>query len=257
MNGARSPGSVPVKSLKTSLGVIESIVSSNGATVTEIAEELDLAQSTVHDHLTTLHRLGYAIHEGDEYQISTRFLQLGEYSRQNMELYQESQSELVRLADRFGEFASLVIEEDGEGILLANEFGENVVALDVYSGIRMAIHTTASCKAILAHLPDERTEEIIELHGLSEITPNTITDSEELFAELEQIKERGYALGHEERVLGMRTVAAPILDKSEQPRGSIAVWGPTNRIEGTRFNEEIPQAVMESVNVVELQMNYG
>ena len=248
--------SLPVKSLRTAFRIVETLVSLEGATVSEVAAETDTAKATVHDHLNSMRQLGYVTQSNGSYYVSTYFLRLGERARQGMHLYRIAQPELVNLADQTGEYASLVVEEHGEGVIMATERGKAAVPLDVYNGIRMPMHTTAPCKAILAFLPDERIRQIIDEHDLRGITPHSITDEDALWEEIEQIRSRGYALGHEERVTGVRTIGAPIIDKFDCVRGSISVWGPTNRIGDQRFNEEIPRTIMEAANIIEIQLNY-
>lgn len=251
-----SVNELSVKSLRTTFQIIEELVRLQGATVTELAEHLDLAMSTTHDHLGTLCKLGYVVKKSEQYHISTHFLRLGERSRYDMEIYNISQPELENLAEQTGEYASLVIEESGETVIIGTEAGKNAVPLKVYNGIRMPIHTTASGKAIFAHLSEEHVEEILAQHGLEQITPNTVTDRETLIQELQQIRDQGYALGHEERINGIRTIAAPLKDRNGNVHGSIGVWGPTNRIDDQRFNEEIPQLLLETTNIIEIRMSY-
>lgn len=78
---------------------------------------------------------------------------------------------------------------------------------------------------------------IIDRHGLPAVTENTITTEAELKEELTTIAQRGYAIDDEERVKGMRCVAAPITDESNDPIGAISVSGPTNRFNDDVFDE--------------------
>jgi IclR family acetate operon transcriptional repressor len=112
-------------------------------------------------------------------------------------------------------------------------------------------------KAIMAHLPRERVNEIVERHELSASTPNTITDREILDDELARIREEGVAFDDEERIAGLRCVAAPILSKNDRALGAISVAGPSNRVRDDRFTEELPQRVLETVNVIELNVTYS
>ena len=70
-----------VKSVERAMSILEVIMEMEGARVSELAAELDVAKSTVHGYLSTLHVQGYLIKEGDVDQIGTMFLRFGEYSR--------------------------------------------------------------------------------------------------------------------------------------------------------------------------------
>jgi DNA-binding IclR family transcriptional regulator len=111
-------------------------------------------------------------------------------------------------------------------------------------------------KAILAHFPEKRVRDILDRHGLPKITEHTVDDEETLFEELEQIRQQGYARDLEERVRGMRCVAAPILRDGEV-LGAVSVSGPASRMQGERFETEIPDHVMGTANVIEVNITYS
>lgn len=242
---------------ETSLRILETLKQLDGAGVTEVASRLDLPKSTVHNHVTTLLRNEYLVKEGDSYRTGLQFLEFGEYTRGLMPIYDVGQPEVERLATETGELASLLVEEHGMGVYLCRAKGNRAVPLRTYAGMRVHLHCTALGKAILAHLPESRVREIIDRHGLPERTTTTITDEEALSTALEEIRERGYACDREERIAGLRCVAAPIKGLDESILGAISVSGPTNRMKGSRFDEEIPEQVLSTANVIELSLNYS
>lgn len=246
----------PIKSLQTSFEIVEELVDRNGAGVSELTASLGRPKSTIYDHLVTLHELEYLVERDGKYYISSGFLRLGDVDRQNTEIYQAASNELERLADETGEHASLVIEEHGKAVIIATREGEEAIPVQTYSGIVMNMHTAAPGKAILAFMDDARVSDIIDRHGLIKRTENTICDRNELKEELEWIQEHNYALDDEERLTGMRSVAAPVVDRDDRVRGSLTVYGPTNRIDDQFFHEEFPELLMRSGNIVEVLMNY-
>lgn len=246
-----------VKSAKTVFDLVEALVDLDGATVTELANEIDRPTSTVHDYLQTLDSEGYVVREGQGYHISARFLELGTKRRQQMPLYQTAKPELQRLASETGEHASLMTEENGLGVLLYTAKGEKAVKVNTFGGARSKLHMTGPGKSILAHLSEERRDEIFDEHGLTTRTDNTITSRELLKEELEQIREQGYATDDQEIFKGMRAVAAPVLRPDGQVLGSISVYGPVNRLDDDRFTEHIPQNVLQAANVLQVNITYA
>jgi DNA-binding IclR family transcriptional regulator len=89
------------------------------------------------------------------------------------------------------------------------------------------------------------------------ITASTITDEGELFKQFEEIREQGYAVDFEERVRGMRCIAAPILDDDDKPLGAVSISGPKSRMQGQRFDDEVPKKVIRTANVIEVNMSYA
>lgn len=247
---------VTINATKKSFDIIDYLMKSDGAMISEISNNFGMAQSTVHDHLSTLNSLGYVIKDGNEYWLSLRFLDIGERVRNRRHFYKTAQPELESLADKTEEHASLVVEEHGRGVLVETIRGEKAVQIDTHNGMRIRLHTTAPGKAILAYLPEPRIRKIVDEYGLPQMTPNTITDRKQLYDELEEIQECGYALDREERIQGMQSVAVPITDRSDTIRGAISVYGPSNRIESERFTEAIPDMLLRSANIIELNLNY-
>lgn len=246
----------PIKAVKTTFDIADALVNLDGAGVSELASHLNLPKSTVHDHLVTLRRRGFATKKSNEYHISYRFLELGERRRHKEELIEAAKPELQKLAEETDEYASLVVEENGEAIIIDTKRGEQAVRVTVYNGVRMKMHTAAPGKAILAHLPDERIDAILDAHGLRATTKNTVTNRAQFLEECEAIREQGYALDDEERIEGLRSVASPIIDRSGDVLGSITVFGPTQRIGDQRFRETLPEKLLETSNVVEVTINY-
>lgn len=254
---ARMADTTPVKAAKVSLEIVETIRELNGAGVSELADRLDKPTSTVHDHLQTLTQEEYLVKVDETYYVGTRFLQLGDQARARRKVFEIARPQVDELAEKTGEHANLMIDEHGLGVFLYRSRGPDAVQLDTHAGMRVPLQTTALGKTIMAHRPRDEVEEIIDHHGLPEVTETTITDRDELFAELEAVRERGYAYDDEERVKGMRCVAAPITDNDGRAIAAVSVSGPKSRMRDERFTEEIPQLILRSANVVEVNLTYS
>jgi len=126
-------------------------------------------------------------------------------------------------------------------VYLYQAYGKEQLSLDSYIGSRTLLHCTALGKGILSQESTGRVEEIIEQHGLPAITENTTTVREELFSELEEIRDRGFALDDQERIDGLRCVAVPITTDEGRRARAISVSAPISRMRGDRFESEIPQ----------------
>jgi DNA-binding IclR family transcriptional regulator len=248
---------VPVKAAKTTFQIIDALREIEGAGVSELAERLDKPTSTIHDHLRTLENEEYLVSADGDYYIGTRFLGIGEQARARQKVYDVAREELDGLADETGEHTNLMIEEHGRGIFLYKSRGPDAVQLDTHAGMRVPLQTTALGKSILANRPREETEAILDRHGLPQVTEKTITDRGELFDQLGEIADRGYAYDDEERVRGMRCVATPITDREGRAIAAISVSGPKSRMRGERFEQEIPDMLSRSANVIEVNLTYS
>jgi DNA-binding IclR family transcriptional regulator len=246
------PDSVPIQSAKTALEILEIVARRNRMTLSELQTAIEMPQSTVHDYLMTLVESGYVVNENGQYRASTRCLDIGVSVRRDMQLFQLAKPEVDSLAEQTDEHASLMIEEQGVGVLLYISKGDRALDLGVSDGHQLALSTTAPGKAILAHMPKVDVEQILDDHGMPQVTKATITDREELFGQLETIRDRGYALDIGERVQGVRAVSVPIITQ-DTVQGAITISGTTSRMTQDRLTEELPVLLAESADVIQVQ----
>lgn len=245
-----------IQSTDTAFTIIEYLSEMPGAGVTEIANAIGVSKSTVHNHLKTLEQREYIAKDEDgQYVLGYRFLTLGGKARKRSDMFSLAKPEINWLVEETGESACAATEEYGRIVYLYQARGERAVTTDSHTGTRVLPHSTGLGKSILAHYPEERVEEIIDRNGLPAATENTITSREELFDELETIRERGYAFDDEERIDGLRCVAAPIMDDDEVC-GALSVSGPVKRFQGKWYQEELPDMVHRAIRVVEINLRY-
>jgi len=247
----------PVKSVETTFKVLDALKDLDGAGVTELARHLDIPKSTVHNYLSTLEQEEYIVNRDGVYKVGLRFLELGAYARHREKLFKIAKPEVDRLASETGELANILVEEHGRGSYLYRARGDKAVQVKAHVGTRVPLHTTALGKTILAHMSTEEIDAIVDRHGLGGEASKSISTREELEAELADVRERGVAFDDEERLEGLRCVAAPVLNHDNEVIGAISVSGPTNRFRGDRFREELPQKVLEVANVIELNVTYS
>ncbi|MFC6873458.1 IclR family transcriptional regulator [Halobellus marinus] len=245
-----------LKSVDKVFKIVEHLKVNGGKTVTELSQELDMPKSTVQVYLNTLSKNKFVVKNGSKYQIGLQFLQYGMYALWSEPVFPNVKSKVEELADSTGELAACFVEEMGDAVYVYGTEGDRAVRTDLTMGDRSDLHCTASGKAIFAHLPEERIEEILSSDPLERKTAQTITDPDELRDELRRIRERGHAYSREESIEGMRSVAAPIM-LDDEVVCSISLAGPANRFVGERFTEEVPDIVKGAANEIELKLTYS
>ncbi|ELY49435.1 IclR family transcriptional regulator [Natronorubrum sulfidifaciens] len=248
-------GGTSNRSVERAFKLVDELAENGSGGVSDLAERLDMPVSTVHDYLQALVETGYITVDEKTYQTTTRFLEVGHRQRHRLEVFKAVRDELEDVAAETGEHATLLIEEDDQAVILAVQEGPDAINLFAYPGARMPLHATAPGKAMLAYMPADRVDDIIDRQGLVAVTSRTITDPEVLFEQLESVRQQGYAIDEGERIAGMVCIAAPILDKSDQVRGSICVCGPQSRIDETRRNE-IADVIQRAANVTQVNLDY-
>lgn len=242
-----------VRSAENLFAVLDSVHELEGAGVTEVADHLGIAKSTVHDHLTALIEHNFLIKEGSTYRVGLKCFYYGMQAKKRRKFVEVAKPNLEQIADQTGEIVWLMVEEHGEGVYLEKAKGEQAVQPYAELGKRVPMHNIASGKAILAHLSEDRVEEIVRENPIENPTENTIANLDALFEELAEVRERGYAINDGEALQGFRAVASPILENGA-PLGSIVVSGPENRFRGERFTKELPDIVTGTTNATELSL---
>ncbi len=246
-----------MKSDETLFAVVETLKELDGAGATAVADRLGIAKSTAHRHLTALERNEYVVKRGEEYRLGLRFLDLGGYVCTADEQYRMIRPKVRELAEETDELAQFIVEEHGRGVFVFRESGDKAVTTEARIGKRVPLHHTSAGKAILAHLPDERVDEILDARGLPSRTENTITDREELHADLDRIRERGYAFDMDEHIKGLWAMGAPIESPGGGVLGGLSVAGPTHRMKDDEFQDEVHGLLLGLVNELELNLTYS
>jgi DNA-binding IclR family transcriptional regulator len=247
----------PVTTVETTFALLERLKQEGPLGPTALADDLGMAKSTVHRHLQTLERAGVVVSTEEGYRLGLRLFDFGVVARNEHALYAVAKPKVDELARETGEKVWCITEEAGRGIHLYGATGEGSVRTDARDGTRTYLHQHAAGKAILAHLPDGWVDEICDRHGLPARTEHTITDREELFADLDRVRDRGYALNREESVPKLHAVGVPITDEAGHAIGAISVSGPSSRLAGDRLTDELPQLLLGAANEVEINLSFS
>jgi len=250
-------GTRTVQATETSIAIVKHLRDAGGARLHEVADELGLANSTVHQHLETLRNDGFVVNEGETYHVGFEFLQVASYARNRTKANRVSRSIVRKTAEKTDEQAQFIVEENGRGYHVYTYPLDQGRTIDTRPGKRIYLHANAAGKSILAHLDDQRVHEILDRWGMPTITENTITHREELFDELERTLDRGYAFNREEHVLGYCGVAVPVTRQNGTVVGALAIGGPKHRYEGELMEEALPDQMLEMANEFELQLEFS
>lgn len=251
-NSEKSGG---LKSVERAFKIIGLIQEMDSAGVTELADHLDLPKSTVHSYLATLESNEYVVNEDGKYSVGLRFLDHGQYAKERREICQKARPSIEQLAEKTGEAVWVVVEEHGVAVSVDLVLGSKAVRTFSRIGNRSPIHTLATGKAILADLPEERITKIIEDQGLESRTNATITDREELYQELQDIRDKGYAFNDNESIKGEFGIGVSVIP-NDVVHGAIGISVPANRMQQERYRNELTRVLMGTANEIELKIEY-
>lgn len=244
-----------LKSIQRSAELLRTLVDLDGARLTTLASELDMAPSTVYTHLSTLEKEELVVKEGDVYYVGMLFADFGNYARNRTEAFRLAETYTENIANESGYRGAFVIEEHGRGVFVHVSASEQTDWSHASVGSRVDLHSIAAGKVILAYMPSNDVEDILDVRGLPEKTDNTITSRDELYDELEEIRERKYALNYEENIEGIRAVAVPVRNSAGQVLGAFTISGPSHRFTEEELTEELPNLLLGVSNEFELKLS--
>ena len=203
----------------------------------ELANELGLNHTNIYRILETLEKNRFISKDKITKKYSLGFApwELGMIMYESLNVNKLIRPILNDLLEETGESIFLSILDRDDAVTLEVLEPENKVKFSVTAGSRAPLYVGASYRSILAYLPEDTIESIIQ-NGLVKYTKTTMTDPEELRAELKKIKEAGWAQSQGEYTPEVVAVAVPLFDRGEII-GSVTVSGPTYRMSDGKIEE--------------------
>lgn len=223
-----------VQSVDRALDVLEALAGHGGAaSLSEIAATTGLPYGTIHRLLRTLLARGYVRQESDRrYALGGALVRLGGAAENMVAAW--ARPYLARMVDLSGETANLAVLEGDFVVYVAQVPSPRRLRMFAEVGRRVPAHSTAVGKVLLADRPDAAA--ILERTGMPRRTDRTITSVPEMLAELERVRERGYALDLGEEETGVHCLAVPVRDGQRVVAG-MSVSGPADRMKALDLAE--------------------
>lgn len=221
-----------IKSLDRALQVLEHLSSKSGATLSELANDLSQSPATIYRVLVTFQRQGYVEldRETQTWNVGVRAFLVGARYLRQTSVVDRAQPVLNNLMLESGETANLAVARDGHVVFVSQVECDDPIRAFFSPGTTSPMHASGIGKALMAELPENELQAQLAQAKLERFTSRTITDPQELRAELQEIRTRGFAFDDQERNLGMRCIAAPVFDWLGMPIAGISVSGPVHRI---------------------------
>jgi IclR family KDG regulon transcriptional repressor len=230
----------PVKALAHAIDVLEALAAKGEMGVSEISREIGLSKTAVYNILGTFEgrRMVNRDPRTSRYRLGWRVYELGAELLRHSELAPLARPLLKELAQRTGETVLFGIL-DRTGVTYVDRVeSERSIRMVAAPGRQAALHSTASGKVLLAHQSEAFIDHVLA-GALPAFTAATITDSEELRAELRRVVERGYAESIRENEPEICSTSVPVRDYSGEVCAALTIAAPA-----TRFGESERDAAL-------------
>ena len=247
------PGSATgVQSVTRVFELLEILADAGGdVTLSDLAASSGLPLPTIHRLLRTMVNLGYARQlPSRRYALGARLIRIGEQAQS--QLGAVARPELQLLARTLGETANLAALDRDAVVYVAQAPSPHAMRMFTEVGRRVHLHDTGVGKAILASLANQTIEAMVTRAGMPTPTPNSHGTLESLLADLDRIRERGFAMDDEEQELGVRCYA--VLVPGAPTPMAVSVSGPLARVD-LDFGERAVSVLRESAQRISRALN--
>jgi len=251
------------QSLERGLAILSAFGSDRSTIgVSELSRELGLSRSTTHRYIATLTSLGYLQQDAEtkRYRLGPRVLDLGFAAINSMDIREISVPHLQALSDATGFTVNMAILDGPDVVYIercrTSRSGQRQIDLNLHVGSRLPAYCTGLGKALLAFLPEERFEEILDQADLVARGPNTITGRAALRAEMARVRATGLAVNNEELAYGLRSIAAPIRSRSGDVVAALNLAVHRSMVSMDDLIERYGPTVKRTADVISAEIGY-
>lgn len=224
----------------------------------EFSKRLNLNRSTVTRLLYSLEEAGLLERKANSghYVLTHKLFQIGSVYINLTSLPKEARPHLSQLVSRCNETAHLGLLDGFEVLYIEKVECTRPVRMMSFIGGRLPAYCTGIGKIFLAHLDEEALRTFFQTIELKPFTPRTITDASELRRHLARIRDQGYAIDNAEREPEVKSIAAPVRDKTGKVVAGISLAGPAYRMTEERIAGEFIPAVRKTAKDISERLGY-
>lgn len=240
----RSDEGVPAGSaILRAVRVMEAIAASPAPPqLAELCKALALPKPTVFRILSTLEYAGLVAREpgSKRYGCGRRLNALAGSVLLNSPSRAARRTILEELVEQIGETCNLTIPNGNAAMYLDRVEAAWPLRISLAAGSSVPMHASASGKLFLAAMPPRARERLLRQTPLVRHTVNTLVDPARLAAELERVREQGWATDNEEYLAGICCLAAPVHDAEGRVVAALAMHAPISRLRLDEAMEFLP-----------------
>jgi len=227
----------------------------SGLSLTDLSYQLGMPTATVHRLLSTFEEFDFVEQDTEQglWFVGLKAFTVGNAFLHRRDIVASARPHMQALVEQCGETVNLGVIDAGEAVFISQVESREMMRMIVRLGSRSPIHASGVGKALLANMPEQQLARILQQRGLARYTERSIDNAAQLRAELQRIRQLGYALDDEEHAIGLRCVASAIFDENGQALAAISLSGPKARVTDARL-DELGIAVRHSADEITLAL---
>jgi IclR family pca regulon transcriptional regulator len=230
--------------------------------VSELGREIGLGRSTTHRYVATLAALGYLQQDvaTRKYRLGPRVLDLGFSAINSMELREVAAPHLRRLSDETGYTVNMAILDGADVVYVercrSTQAGQREIDLNLHVGSRLPAYCTSLGKVLLAFLPGVERAAVLDRVDFAQRGPNTIVSRRDFEAELDRVREAGFAANNEELAYGLRSIAAPVFSHDGSAVGAVNLAAHSSMMPMDRLAEQLSPVLRRAAADISTNLGY-
>jgi IclR family pca regulon transcriptional regulator len=199
-------------------------------TLSDVARRTGLTRATARRLLLTFAALGYMCTDGRQFELTPKVLDLGYAYLSSLNIGDLAQPSMEALSEQVHESVSVAVLDGDEIVYVARVPTKRIMTISLSLGSRLPAVTTSMGRVLLADLTPAELDAFLARVEPQARTARTITDVAELRAELDEVREQGYALVDQELEDGVRSIATALRDRRGRAVAAINVSTHAGRV---------------------------
>jgi DNA-binding IclR family transcriptional regulator len=229
--------------LARGLALLEQLARADGPlTLHDFAQVTTLPKSTLVRLLSVLGEMEYVVRvdEQPSYRLGHKVQSLAAAYVESLDLSVVADGYLANVAARTGQTTNLGVLDGSQVLHICVHEPDRPLRFTAEPGTRDHAYCTGLGKLLLAHADPDRLPGVVPEEPFEAFTDQTITTMDQLTRELRRTLRRGYALDDNERSVGLRCVAVPVMIDGEC-MAAVSVAGPSGEFTPNRIEDFVEQ----------------
>jgi IclR family pca regulon transcriptional regulator len=244
-----------VQSVARALAVMRSFSAEQPRqSLSDVARQTGLDRATARRLLLTLVDLGYVANDARGFELTPRVLELGYAYLSGLSLPEIAHPHLRKLATELNETAALAVLDGDDIVYVALVPSARLAAVKINIGTRFRAYATSMGRVLLSALPSQELDAYLARVHLETRTERAIHTTAQLRAEIDKVREQGWALVDSELEEGLRGAAAPVRDRAGATIAAANVSVHAGRTTPELVERDYVPAILRTARLIEADL---
>lgn len=208
--------------------------------IRELGRELGINPTTIFRLMKTMVEAGYMEQDPvkQTYSLGPRVLKLADVYQRHNPIPTIGRKVFESFIDRFEHTLYLGCLNNYEVVYLTVLEGNSPIKVMIEPGASTGLHSTALGKILLAFNTDEYINEFLRTHPLTAFSSRTITDPQELWKQIHEIRQKKYAINDGEQYGDIGSLGVPVQEQGHLNQFAISLAYPRALVTENRLKIE-------------------